>query len=178
VSAAPLFVREALAVFRGQKALAERAMAQLADEELERAPEADANSIAVIVRHLSGNMLSRWTDFLSSDGEKPWRERDAEFEGGFPTRAALMEAWERGWSCLFAALEPLAEADLTRDVTIRGEPLSVTRAILRQIDHYGHHVGQIVLIARVIRRGDWMTLSVPRGASRAFTDEMKKRHGA
>ncbi|MBC7897493.1 MAG: DUF1572 family protein [Cytophagaceae bacterium] len=160
------FLTESTALFQKQKALAERAMSQVADQDVFATLDAEANSIALIVRHLHGNMRSRWTDFLTADGEKADRQRDTEFE--LPpslTRADVMRAWEQGWAYLFAALASLTPEDLGRTVTIRSQPLSVMSAILRQLDHYGQHVGQIVLLAKHSRGTAWQSLSIPRGKS-------------
>jgi hypothetical protein len=143
-------------------------MAQVSDEQLDIALDAESNSIAVIVKHITGNMLSRWTDFLDSDGEKPWRNRDCEFEAPPQSRAALMELWECGWGALFGAFESLTESDLTRKVTIRGEPHSVMQAINRQLAHYPYHCGQIVFLAKHFAHESWHSLSVPRGLSQEF----------
>jgi len=143
-------------------------MAQCPDEGLFIALDPESNSIAIIVKHLAGNMRSRWQDFLTTDGEKPDRHRDTEFETPPATRAELMEMWERGWKYLFDALEPLTEADLARTVTIRTEPHSVMQAINRQVAHYAHHVGQILFLAKHLtftKTGKWESLSVPRGKS-------------
>lgn len=154
---------------RQMQALAEGAMAQVSDEQFFAAPAPDDNSIAVIVKHVAGNMASRWTDFLTSDGEKPTRDRDAEFElGPADTRAQLLQAWARGWALLYAALTPLVEADLARTVTVRGEPLTVLQAINRQLTHYPYHVGQIVYVAKHHRGPAWRTLSIPKGRSAEF----------
>src|ERR1700742_4649453 len=142
------YLEDALEVFHQSKKLAERAMEQITDENLFISLDPETNSIAVIVKHLSGNMRSRWTDFLTTDGEKPDRNRDGEFIDPPETRQAMLESWSDGWSRLFAALESLSEADLVRTVTIRGEPHSVMQAINRQVAHYSLHVGQIVLLAR------------------------------
>lgn len=159
----------ALAVFRKQKALAEKAMAQLTEAELFTPLDQESNSIAIIVRHLHGNMRSRWTDLLTSDGEKGDRHRDDEFVDPLErTREQVMTWWERGWQYVFDAIAPLAPQDMETTVTIRGEALSVTAAILRQVDHYGQHVGQIVLIAKHLRGPDWETLSIPRGKSEEY----------
>lgn len=143
-------------------------MAQCPDEALFVTLDVESNSIAIIVKHLAGNMRSRWMDFLTTDGEKPDRNRDTEFETPPATRAELMEMWERGWNYVFDALEPLTEADLTRTVTIRTEPHSVMQAINRQVAHYAHHVGQILFLAKHLtfaKTGKWESLSVPRGKS-------------
>jgi hypothetical protein len=151
------------------KTLAERAMAQIGDEAFFHTLDAEANSVALIVKHLAGNMRSRWTDFLTADGEKPDRGRDEEFERrGSDDRAALMARWEDGWGRLLAAVEPLAAADLGRTVTIRGEPHTVLQAIDRQLVHYAYHVGQIVLLAKHHAGAAWTSLSIPRGRSADF----------
>ena len=150
-------------------------MAQCPDDGLFTALDAESNSIAIIVKHMAGNMRSRWMDFLTTDGEKPDRNRDTEFEDPPRTRAALMELWERGWKYVFDALVPLTDADLVRTVTIRTEPHSVMQAINRQIAHYAHHVGQIVFLAKHLTAkttGRWDSLSVPRGQSKAFTADV------
>ena len=168
------YVQDSVDLFRYYKKLAERAMVQCSEAALFAAIDAESNSIAIIVKHMAGNMRSRWTNFLTSDGEKPDRNRDTEFEDAPGTRAALMEVWERGWKYLFAALEPLTDADLGRAVTIRTEPHSVMQAINRQMAHYAHHVGQIVFLAKHLTAkatGKWESLSVPRGKSNAFTAE-------
>jgi Protein of unknown function (DUF1572) len=163
------YIEDALAVFRHSKKVAEGAMAQATDADLNAVLDPEMNSIAVIVKHMSGNMRSRWTDFLISDGEKPDRNRDSEFEKPAATRAELMAQWENGWNSLFTALEPLTDTDLTRTITIRGEAHSVMQAINRQIAHYGYHCGQIVLLAKHFRSANWKSLSVPRKKSEQFT---------
>ena len=162
------YLDDSIAVFRYYKSLAERAMAQVGDEELFMVLDGEMNSIGVLVKHMSGNMRSRWTDFLTSDGEKPNRDRDAEFVDPPATRAALLAMWEEGWDLLFRALEPLAEQDLQRSVTIRGEAHSVMQAINRQIAHYSYHCGQIVLLAKHFKQEAWESLSVPRRQSAEF----------
>jgi hypothetical protein len=143
-------------------------MDQVSDEQLFIALDEEGNSIAVVVKHMAGNMRSRWTDFLTTDGEKHDRHRDTEFEHPPATRQALLNLWEEGWARLFEALEPLSEADLGRTVTIRGEPHSVMQAINRQLAHYPHHVGQIVLLAKHFACDHWQSLSVPRNKSAEF----------
>ncbi len=162
------YLQDSIGLFRYYKKLGERAMAQCPEEALFITLDAESNSIAIIAKHMSGNMRSRWLDFLTTDGEKPDRNRDTEFETPPQTRAQLLEMWERGWKYVFEALEPLTEADLTRTVTIRSEPHSVMQAINRQIAHYAHHVGQILFLAKHLtftRTGKWDSLSVPRGKS-------------
>ena len=170
------YLADALKIFRSNKRLAERAMEQLSDEQFFTAIDAEANSVAVIVKHLAGNMRSRWTDFLTTDGEKPDRDRDSEFVVEREDRAAMLERWEAGWRCLFGALEALAPADLLRTVTIRGEPHTVVEAINRQLTHYGQHVGQIVFLAKHLKSADWQTLSVARNKSADFNAEMGRKH--
>jgi hypothetical protein len=162
------YIEDALSLFRYYKRLAERAMEQVADDQLFTVLDGEANSIAVIVKHMAGNMRSRWTDFLTSDGEKPDRNRDSEFVDPPSTREALMASWEDGWNRLFAAIEPLTDADLGRTVTIRGEAHSVMQAINRQGAHYSYHVGQIVLLAKHFASDHWQSLSVPRNKSAEF----------
>jgi len=162
------FIEDALSLFRFFKSLAERAMAQVTDEQLFVTLDPDANSIAIIVKHMAGNMRSRWTDFLTTDGEKPDRNRDREFIDPPATRAELLAVWEDGWNCLFAAIEPLTDADLARTVTIRGESHSVLQAINRQLGHLSYHVGQIVLLAKHFAGDHWQSLSVPRNRSAEF----------
>jgi uncharacterized damage-inducible protein DinB len=161
-------LQDSIGLLRYYKKLGERAMAQCPDEALFITLDAESNSIAILVKHLAGNMRSRWLDFLTTDGEKPDRNRDTEFETPPTTRAQLTEMWERGWKYVFDALEPLTEADLTRTVTIRTEPHSVMQAINRQVAHYAHHVGQILFLAKHLtftKTGKWESLSVPRGKS-------------
>ena len=162
------YLEDSLALFAYYRKLADRAMAQLSDEQLFASLDEESNSIAIIVKHMAGNMRSRWTDFLTSDGEKSTRNRDSEFEQPPATRDDLLALWESGWTCLFAALEPLTEADLDRTVTIRGEAHSVMQAINRQLAHYPHHIGQIVLLAKHFARHQWQSLSVPRRGSAEF----------
>jgi uncharacterized damage-inducible protein DinB len=162
------YLQDSIGLFRYYKKLAERAIAQCPDEALFITLDAESNSIAIIVKHMSGNMRSRWLDFLTTDGEKPDRNRDTEFKTPPNTRAQLVEMWERGWKYVFDALEPLTEADLTRTVTIRTEPHTVMQAINRQVAHYAHHVGQILFLAKHLtfnKTGKWESLSVPRGKS-------------
>ena len=163
------YLEDSLALFAYYKKLAERAIAQLTDDQLFLTLDAESNSIAIIVKHISGNMLSRWTDFLTTDGEKLTRNRDSEFEDPPATRSALLASWEAGWACLFAALEPLNAADLIRTVTIRGEAHSVLQAINRQLAHYPLHIGQIVLLAKHFAHENWQSLSIPRKGSQDFT---------
>src|SRR5213594_356137 len=162
------YLKDSIELFRYYKKLAERAMQQAPDEALFAALDKESNSIAIIVKHLAGNMRSRWTDFLTTDGEKPDRNRDTEFEDAPKTRAALMETWERGWKYVFDALALLSDEDLVREITIRAEPHSVMQAINRQIAHYSYRVGQIVCLAKHFAASQWQTLTIPKKKSGAF----------
>lgn len=161
-------VQDSAALFHYYKKLGERAMAQAPDPALFAVLGPESNSIAIIVKHLAGNMRSRWMDFLTTDGEKADRHRDTEFENPPATRAGLIEMWERGWSYVFGALEPLTDADLGRTVYIRGEAHSVMQAIARQTVHYSLHIGQIILLAKHFANANWQSLSVPRGQSEEY----------
>jgi hypothetical protein len=158
--------------FRELREKCDRALEQVPFERWGERLDPEANSLLVLMLHLSGNMKSRWTDFLSSDGEKPDRDRDTEFEDAALTREQLQERWEHGWSCLFTALDSLADGDLDRTVTIRSRPLSVTSAIQRQLSHYAEHAGQMVLLAKHMAGPAWKTLSIPRGGSREMNRKM------
>ena len=166
------YLEDSLEIFRHYKRLGDRAMAQIADEQLFASLDAEANSIAIVVKHMAGNMRSRFTDFLTTDGEKPDRNRDSEFEGAATTRGELMGQWENGWAILFSALEPLTDEDMERTVTIRGEAHSVMQTINRQLAHYPHHIGQIVLLAKHFAGSNWKTLSIPKNASAAFNQKV------
>jgi hypothetical protein len=148
--------------FLNYKELAEKAMAQIEDDKLFVQVNDESNSIAMIVQHMAGNMLSRWTNFLTEDGEKEWRERDAEFEVVLQTREEMLQQWAKGWQCLFDALDSLAPSQLGETIHIRGEALSALDAINRQLAHYPYHVGQIVFLAKMFRGDDWQTLSMPK----------------
>jgi hypothetical protein len=165
------YIEDSASVFHQYKKLAEGAMDQVGDNELLVTLDPEMNSIALIVKHMAGNMRSRWTDFLTTDGEKPDRDRDSEFVDPPSSREALMTLWESGWRLVFAALEPLSDADLTRTITIRGQAHSVMQAINRQIAHYACHCGQIVLLAKHFKSTEWKTLSIARGQSAAFKSQ-------
>jgi hypothetical protein len=167
------YLKDSLAVFRHYKSLAERAMAQLTDQQLLVAIDEESNSIAVIVKHMAGNMRSRFTDFLTTDGEKPDRQRDQEFVDPPATRQAMIASWEAGWACLFAALESLSERDLGKTVTIRSETHSVMQAINRQVAHHSYHCGQIVLLAKHLNHPAWKPLTVARGESEEFNRRVR-----
>jgi len=166
------YVSDSLNLFRYYKKLAERAMEQVPDDQLFAQLDPESNSIAIVVKHMAGNMRSRWTDFLTTDGEKPDRDRDTEFVNAPATRDALMRAWNDGWDRVFQAIEPLSDADLTRTVLIRGEAHSVMQAINRQIAHYAHHIGQIVMLAKHLAGEKWTSLSIPRNRSADFNQRV------
>lgn len=169
LDAATHYLEEARRQLRGHKRMGEGAMSQLRDEDFFVTLDPEANSVAILVKHLAGNMRSRFTDFLTSDGEKPDRFRDREFEvTPATTRGEVMSWWEEGWACVFAAIDPLKPEDVMHTVTIRGEPHTVLQAINRQIAHYAQHIGQIVFLAKHLRSSEWKTLSIPRGKSEEF----------
>jgi hypothetical protein len=173
------FLEDSIKMFRQYKKLAEKAIAQLPDpgRDLFFTPDKESNSIAVMMKHMAGNMRSRWRDFLTSDGEKPDRNRDSEFEiASGENRETILRIWEEGWACVFDALEPLKPEDLSRTVMIRHEPHTVLQAINRQLAHYPYHVGQIVYLARHIAEKKWTSLSVPRGQSDAFNAKMVEKY--
>lgn len=167
------YIEDSLRLFHYYKKLAEDALNQVTDEQIYALLDEDANSIAIVMKHMAGNMKSRWIDFLSDDGEKPWRNRDSEFEQPPATRETLLYFWEEGWACVFEALESLTDVDLSRTVTIRGEGHSVMQAINRQIAHYSYHCGQIVLLAKHFQHAQWKSLSVPRSKSAEFNAKVK-----
>src|SRR5687768_3944960 len=169
---------DALSSFRNYKKLAERALEQVSDEEFFATIDAESNSLAVIAKHIAGNLHSRWRDFLTSDGEKPDRNRDTEFEMIADTRESLMDFWERGWQTIFDNVEPLTGEDFARTVTIRGEPHTVVEAINRQLTHYSYHVGQIVFLAKHLRSSGWKNLSVPRNRSAEFNRHLAEQRSA
>ncbi|HEX8354616.1 MAG TPA: DUF1572 family protein [Pyrinomonadaceae bacterium] len=168
------YLEDTSKVFRTQKKLADGAAAQVSDEEFFRAVDAESNSIALIMKHMAGNLRSRWTDFLTTDGEKADRRRDSEFVVEGEDRAAILESWESGWRTLFDTLASLRGVDLLRTVNIRGEPHTVVAAVNRQLSHYGQHTGQIVFLAKHLKSSEWKTLSIPRGESETFNRKMEK----
>jgi len=169
---------DALASFRNYKKLAERAIEQVSDAEFFATIDEEANSIAVILKHIAGNLRSRWSDFLTSDGEKPDRHRDTEFELIDDTRVGLMKFWEDNWQVLFKTIESLTPDDFSRTVTIRGEPHSVVEAINRQLTHYSYHIGQIVLLAKHFRSTEWKTLSIAKNRSAEFNNYLAEKQKA
>jgi uncharacterized damage-inducible protein DinB len=166
------YLEDSLSLFRYYKKLGEGAITQVSDEQLLATLDPEMNSIAQIVKHMAGNMRSRWIGFLTSDGEKPDRNRDTEFDEPPATREAMMKLWEAGWKCVFDALEPLAAADVNRRVIIRGEAHSVMQAVNRQIAHYAYHVGQIVFLAKHLQHAHWKSLSIPRNQSANFNQRV------
>lgn len=166
------YLEDSLSLFHQYKRLAEGAMAQVTDEQLFATLDGEMNSIAIIAKHMTGNMRSRFTNFLTSDGEKSDRHRDSEFEAPPQSREALMKLWEENWTTVFQSLNQLAEEDLTRSVPIRGEAHSVMQAINRQVAHYAYHIGQIVFLAKHLSSKQWKALTVPRGKSEEFTKKV------
>ena len=165
------FLSAAVNAFEANKRLADRAVAQVPDEKLHVPLDEHTNSIAVIMKHVAGNLISRWTDFLTTDGEKPGRNRDGEFVDTFASRAELLEFWEQGWACLFGTLRSLRPEDLSKTVLIRGEPHSVPLALQRSLGHTCYHIGQIVQLARHHAGPHWTTLTIPRGQSEQFNQQ-------
>ena len=162
------FLNAAIRRLKYYKDLGDKTFQQLADNDFHFQPDEESNSIAIIIQHLSGNMLSRWTNFLTEDGEKSWRQRDDEFVVHTCERSQLIELWEKGWNCFFGALDSLTDEDLLKEVRIREESLLVVDAIIRQLAHYPYHIGQIVYLGRMIRNKDWKNLSIPKGGSEAY----------
>jgi hypothetical protein len=171
------YLRDVTARFHLFKTQADQAIAQVSDEDLFRQLDPEANSIAILMRHLGGNMRSRWVGFLTTDGEKPDRHRDQEFEAPpVHTRAAVAQDWEAGWACLFKELATFTPADLERTVTARHEPMSVVSAVNRQLGHTALHVGQIIMLAKHLARNAWTPITIPRGQSQAYNEEMRKKY--
>lgn len=162
------FVSATINAFEANKRLADRAIEQVPDDKLHAALDDNTNSIAVIVKHIAGNLISRWTDFLTTDGEKPWRNRDDEFVDSLGSRGDILQLWETGWSCLLTTLKSLKPDDLGKTITIRGEPHSVPLAMERSLGHTCYHIGQIVQVARIHAGENWKTLTIPRGGPEEF----------
>jgi len=161
-----------IAAYKSNKGWADKAIVQVSDENLHLALDPNTNSIAVIMKHVAGNLRSRWTEFLTTDGEKPWRNRDDEFVDTFASRVEVLAHWEEGWQCLFDTLASLTPDDLAKTVTIRGEPHTVPLAIQRSLAHTAYHVGQIILVARILAGEQWNTITIPRGASASFNQRV------
>ena len=177
-SLATHYLEDSIASLRAYKKLAERALDQLADDEFFITLDEEGNSVAVIMKHLAGNMFSRWTDFLTTDGEKPTRNRDMEFVVEPKTsKDELIDFWQKGWQCVFDALEPLRADDLGKKVLIRGEEHTVIQAINRQLMHYANHIGQIVFLAKHFRSAEWKSLSIPRNRSAEFNAHLAEQPG-
>lgn len=160
--------------FLTYKVLGDKTLERLDEQQLNWQPDEYSNSIYQIIKHVSGNMLSRWTDFLTSDGEKPWRNRDTEFEDGHASKTDITALWEKGWNCMLQTFDSLQPTDLEKTITIRSEPLIVIDAINRQLAHIPHHVGQIVYIGKMLLKDKWESLSIPKGGSDAFNQQMTK----
>jgi hypothetical protein len=165
-----LFLQSATKRLSDYKGLCDKTFTQLIDDDFHFIPVEECNSISVIITHMHGNMVSRWTDFLTTDGEKEWRQRDVEFEEQPITKDDLLNLWDKGWDCVFAALRSLTEGDLQKIIYIRSEPLTVVDAINRQLAHYSYHVGQIIYAARIIKNNTWQSLSIPKGQSATFNN--------
>jgi hypothetical protein len=166
------FLRDIIKRFRIYKEMGDKTLAQLEEKDLFFRPSPESNNIALIIQHMYGNMLSRWTNFLTEDGEKPWRKRDAEFEATEASKADLLSFWEAGWKCLLDTLSSLQPEDVTKTIYIRTEPLMAYDAILRQLAHYSSHVGQIITIGRMIKDSNWQSLSIAKGQSSQFNQAM------
>lgn len=168
------FLAAALREFRMYKGLGDKAIERLNEEDLHWQPSPESNSMAILIRHMAGNMRSRWTDFLTSDGEKPDRNRDTEFEDTGSSKAELIQLWESGWEILFSALEPVTAGMVMHKVSIRQQPLTITEAICRQLSHYSYHVGQMVYLAKQIKDSEFESLSIPKGKSAEFNQNPKQ----
>ena len=174
MSLATAFLQSAIKRCSYYKDLGDKAIEQLSDADLHYRPDENSNSIAIIIQHMAGNMLSRWTNFLTTDGEKEWRNRDTEFEGQHVSKNELIEFWNKGWQCFLDALNSLTENDLLKTIYIRSEGLLVVDAVNRQLAHYPYHVGQSVYIGRMIKTKSWQSLSIPKGNSAAYLDSIKE----
>lgn len=166
------FLDAAIKKFKAQKSQGEKTFEQMEDKDFTFKPSSESNPIAVIVQHLHGNMLSRWTNFLTEDGEKSWRKRDDEFENELSTKQDVLKAWNAGWDCFLNTLENLKPGDVMKTITIRSQPMLVVDAIVRQLDHYGGHIGQIVYLGKMIKNENWHTLSIPKKGSKEFNEGM------
>jgi hypothetical protein len=169
------FLKDAIKRFHYYKTLGDKTFEQIQEQDFFYQPNEASNSIAIIIQHLYGNMLSRWTNFLTEDGEKHWRKREAEFKAMNCTKQDLLNFWNDGWQCLFDALNSLQADDLEKTIYIRTEPLKVYDAILRQLAHYPYHVGQIVYLGRMVKDGAWQSLSIPKGGTEQFNQAMQQK---
>jgi hypothetical protein len=176
MSTEKIFLESAIKRFKEYKNLGEKTFAQLNDEAMLYEPNHDVNSIAVIIQHMHGNMLSRWTNFLTEDGEKEWRKRDEEFEIKQLSKEEIVDLWNEGWKACLNALESLTPDDLQKSITIRQQPLSVIDAINRQLAHYSYHVGQIVFLGKCVKGAAWQSLSIPKGNSQQYNQQMMQQH--
>ncbi|HCT23797.1 MAG TPA: hypothetical protein DIW54_10905 [Chitinophagaceae bacterium] len=170
------FLKDCIKRFKAYKELGDKTFEQLQDADFFFRPSPESNSIAIIIQHMYGNMMSRWTNFLTEDGEKPWRKRDAEFESMDCSKADLISFWETGWHTVLTTLESLEPEDLMKTVTIRTEPHLVYDVLLRQLAHYPYHIGQILYIGKIVRDKDWKSLSIPKGGSDAYLQQMQEQH--
>lgn len=175
MSLGKIFLESVIKHFSYYKSLGDKTFEQLSDKDFHFAPNESSNSIAIIIQHVSGNMLSRWTDFLTTDGEKDWRNRDNEFQVIDLNKQQLLELWEKGWACCINTLNNLLEDDLNKMITIRSQQLSALDAINRQLSHIPYHVGQIVYIGRMIKQKEWISLSIPKNQSAEFNRQMKEK---
>ena len=166
------YLKSVLFEFRRYKSMGDKTFVQISDKDIHWKYAQTDNSIAIIVKHMVGNMMSRWTNFLTEDGEKSWRERDLEFKEPYVSKAEMIASWEKGWKCLFDALSQINTTNFQSKITIRGEEHTIVEAINRQLAHYANHVGQIVFIGRMIKGSEWTSLSIPKGASKAFNKKM------
>lgn len=174
-AAEQIFLQSAIKRLRYYKELGDKTFLQLKDEDFHFSPSEESNSIAIIIQHMHGNMLSRWTNFLVEDGEKPWRKRDAEFEEQKLNKQQLLDLWEEGWKCFLDAINILSEADLQKTIYIRSQPLSVINAINRQFAHYPYHVGQIIYAAKILKNKNWQNLSVEKNRSAEYNEKIKNQ---
>lgn len=172
------YLQTAIKRLKYYKDLGDKTFEQLNDWDFHYQPNEESNSVAIIIRHMAGNMLSRWTNFLTEDGEKEWRNRDTEFETAEETKAALLERWEKGWDCFLQALTSLKKKNLKKKITIRQEELTVVDAINRQLAHYPYHIGQIIYIAKIIRNKNWKNLSIPKGQSQTYNNSKEVKDPA
>lgn len=169
------FIQEALRRFKYYQSLGDQTFNQLTEKDFHFKLDENSNSIAQIVQHMYGNMMSRWSNFLTEDGEKPWRKRDAEFEVMDVTKADLLDFWRTGWQTMYNTLEHLKQEDFNQQITIRNEKLSITDAVIRQVAHYAYHVGQIIFIAKHLKGSDWKTLTIEKGKSKEFNEKMQNK---